>query len=342
MVNVPQSEQQGESKSTDVAEDEGLLFACRLDGTGGAKLTDWSDVETWSAESGPIWIHLDSSSNRVKTWVRERSGLTPVTADAILNEETRPRVFQGKRGFIAILRGVNTNPDANPEDMVAMRLWCDGTRLITVRYQKLLTPRDVLEQLLEHSTGPVTVAQLFERLISRLTERMATIITGYDDVLDSVEEQVELGQTASLRGKLGDLRRQAVVLRRYMAPQREALGRLLHDPPQWLDERSLLNLREATDRLQRYIEDLDAARERAVVVKDEISNRLSESMNRNMYVISVVAAIFLPLGFLTGLLGINVGGMPGVESPMAFWITCFLMVLVLIAEVLIFRKLKWF
>jgi Mg2+ and Co2+ transporter CorA len=55
-----------------------------------------------------------------------------------------------------------------------------------------------------------------------------------------------------------------------------------------------------------------------LIVQEELNSRLSEQMNRAMYTLSIVAAIFLPLGLLTGLLGINVGGIPGTESPWAF------------------------
>lgn len=79
-------------------------------------------------------------------------------------------------------------------------------------------------------------------------------------------------------------------------------------------------LHENQDRLTRYVEDLDAVRERAQIVKDELANALTNKMNRNTYVLSIVAAIFLPLGFLTGLLGINVGGIPGVDNDAAFWV----------------------
>ena len=48
---------------------------------------------------------------------------------------------------------------------------------------------------------------------------------------------------------------------------------------------------------------------------DRIADRLSEQINRNMYLISVIAAIFLPLESLTGLLGVNVAGLPGQDSP---------------------------
>ena len=64
-------------------------------------------------------------------------------------------------------------------------------------------------------------------------------------------------------------------------------------------------------------------------------------MNRNMLLLSVITAIFLPIGALTGLLGINVGGMPGADSPVAFWIVVGLILLISIGLLWIFRRLKW-
>ncbi len=61
-----------------------------------------------------------------------------------------------------------------------------------------------------------------------------------------------------------------------------------------------------------------------------------------MYVLSVIAAIFLPLGFLTGLLGINVGGIPGADNPEAFWLFGAGLFCLVLIEVFIFKKLKWF
>ncbi|WP_407649163.1 CorA family divalent cation transporter [Devosia algicola] len=69
--------------------------------------------------------------------------------------------------------------------------------------------------------------------------------------------------------------------------------------------------------------------------------RLAESSNKTLYVLAIISAIFLPLAFLTGLLGVNVGGMPGVDNQNAFWIFCGIMVALLGLELFIFRLLKW-
>jgi len=60
-----------------------------------------------------------------------------------------------------------------------------------------------------------------------------------------------------------------------------------------------------------------------------------------MYVLSVVAAIFLPLTFVTGLLGMNVGGLPGLESPVGFAWSIVIMIVTGICLALFFRWKKW-
>ena len=64
------------------------------------------------------------------------------------------------------------------------------------------------------------------------------------------------------------------------------------------------------------------------------------SLNKNMYALSVIAAIFLPLGFLTGFLGIDIDGIPG--APQAFLVSCGMLALLVGLQIVIFRKIRWF
>ncbi len=322
-------------------EEDGLIFACLLDGNGGAERVGWEAVESWTASRPPIWLHVNGASERVRQWLGSDGGLTEPTAGAMLSSESRPRVFHGSKGFVAILRGVNLNPGSEIEDMVSLHMWSDGNRLITVRQEKLISTRNLFEKLVTRKEGPASLPQLYVELIDDLTDGIGRIVVDYDDQIDDIEARTERDDPSELRQVLGDLRQEVVGVRRFLAPQREGLNRLMADPPDWLDQQMSLTLRETADRTQRHIEEIDVARERALVLKDHIANRLSEQLNRNLYVLSIVAAIFLPLSFLTGLLGINVGGMPGVESGDAFWVTCVALTVLLVIELLVFRKLKW-
>ena len=320
-------------------QNDGLQYAYLLDGQGGGRSLDWAGIRGWSTDDGVIWVHLNRNVRESQDWLRQEVGLEPLVCEALLAEETRPRCTPVGNGVLVILRGVNLNPGAEPDDMVSIRIWADEHRIISLRHRPLQAAKDLVETL-QASHGPKAAGDLLASLASRLSDRMAPVLANLDEVIDDLEEQVVETQSYQLRTQLGAMRRQAITLRRYIGPQREAVSRLQSEPLAWLSDHDRARLREVGDRITRHIEDLDSLRERAAVVQEELAGRLSEQMNKNMYLLSIVAAVFLPLGLLTGLLGINVGGIPGTESHWAFAIVCVALVVVAGIQIIAFRRLK--
>ena len=297
----------------------GLTQALLLDGSGGANPTDWEGVHNWSPEQGLLWVHLNFEQPQAAQWIEQRSGLNDIAQAALLSDQTRPRAVNRGDNLLLALRGVNLNPGPDPEDMVSIRIWTNGKLIISTHRRNLLAVQDIVEAL-EDGSGPTTVADWIVDLNDRLLQRMSDTVENLEEGVMGLEERVLAGDTNKLRHELADLRNQALGIRRFLSPQREAVNRLALERLTWMDELNTLRLREVTDRLIRYIEDIDTVRERAAMAQDELMSTLSEQMNARTYVLTIVAALFLPLGFFTGLMGINVGGMPGVESDVAFWI----------------------
>ena len=319
----------------------GLIHAYLLDGTGGARRLELADIESWMPEQGVLWTHFDYTSEDSRQWIRNSAGLEEVVADALLTEETRPRATAIDGGLLVALRAINMNPAAEPDDMVAIRLWIDNERIVSTRERILFSARDIAEQL-DAGKGPADAADFLIALADRIVWNINDTVDQCEDLVAELEGQVLEAGSSSLRFDLANLRRQTITLRRYLAPQRDAFAKLISEKIAWLDDDSRMRIREVGDRLIRNIEDLDAVRERAAVTQEELLSRLSDQMNTRMYVLSVVAAIFLPLGFLTGLLGINVCGIPGSENPWAFLIFLLFLAGIITAQMLWFRHKKWF
>ena len=288
------------------------------------------------------WVHMDANHPDTRSWLEKQDQyLDPFVIEALLADETRPRMTQVRDGVILILRGVNLNKDADPEDMVSIRLWIDQFRIISVRRRKLKAIWDI-EEKIKAGKIPENSGHFICMLVSRLFERMEPVLSELDELTDNVEEEVLENADTSLREIIVNVRKQAIMYRRYMAPQRDAIGQLRTSEMEWLKDTHKRQLQESHNHVTRYVEDLDAIRERAQIVKDELANILSDRLNKNMYVLSVVAAVFLPLGFLTGLLGVNLGGIPGSENDSAFWFFCGILIAIVAVQIFIFKKLKWF
>jgi len=318
----------------------GLIHACVLDGRGGGRFGGWEVVRAWKPEDGILWVHLDFSTVGAREWLEKESGLDAIARSALLASESRPRSVLRGDALLVDLRGVNLNPGAQPDDMVSVRLELQGQRIITARRRRLRTLQDVREKL-ERGEGPTDTGDFLVAVADGLLLRMADAFAALDDRIDGIQERIPKDAGASLRSEIADVRNQVIALRRYMAPQREAIARLQVEKAPWLTPLHREQLRELADRTTRRVEDLEAARDRASVSHEELSGRMAEQMNRTMYILSLVASIFLPLGLLTGLLGINVGGMPGADEGAAFWIVCLLLVVLAVGQFLWFKRRNW-
>lgn len=319
-----------------------ILKAFKINGDGGGSPLQGDDVSAVIRDEQLAWVHLDANFEEAGQWLRrEITYLDPVIVEALIAEETRPRVLELEEGVLLILRGINMNDNAQPEDMVSVRLWVDQHRIISLQRRNLKTVDNMEEQLLA-GKGPKNAADFVVALSNGLIEKMEPVFSHLDEMLDDIEEQVMEAPDAIERFEINKVRRQAIKFRRYMAPQRDAVIVLKSVQAEWFDLGHRRRLQEAQDRLTRYVEDLDAIRERAQIVKEELASLLADKMNRNMYVLSVIAAIFLPLGFLTGLLGINVGGIPGADYNGAFFVFCGILGVIVALQVLYFKSRKWF
>lgn len=325
-----------------MANDSHIIFAYELNKKGGSKAVSEKNLPAKVKSNSLTWAHFHSDHPETKKWLEKNvSYLDPLIIEALIADGSRPRMEEFGDGMLIILRGVNLNKNEEPEDMVSIRIWIDDKRIISMRRRKVRAMLDI-EDRLNKGKGPKTAGEFLSQLTTRLFERMEPALTELDSNLDGVEEKVIERTDISLRSEIVDIRKQAIMFRRWMAPQKEVIGKLRTSEIKWIDKNHRRILLENYDRVTRYLEDLDAIRERAQIVKDELANALTDKLNRNMYLLSVIAAIFLPLGFLTGLLGINVGGIPGSENTDAFYIFSAILCGVVLLQILVFKKLKWF
>ncbi len=322
-------------------ENDGLIFGYHLNGENKSQQISWGELNSGISKDQCIWLHFDYTHPKSAAWISEQSHLDPLISEALLNEETRPRANLIHQGLLLSLRGINLIEGADPEDMVAIRVWIDGNHIISTRKRRLLSASDIAA-FIDRNEGPETPGEFVALLTERLIVRMKDTINDTEDRVDLIEEKTLITESYALRSEIVELRRGVISLRRYLAPQRDAMLQLQSDKINIfsVDDRS--HIRETTDHLIRYIEDLDSVRDRAALTQEELVNRLSEQLNSRMYVLSIVAAIFLPLGFLTGLLGINVGGIPGAENPYAFWIFLGGLIVLVGFQAWLFKVKRWF
>ncbi|MGI2257967.1 zinc transporter ZntB [Shewanella sp. GXUN23E] len=306
--------------------------------TGEAKELSQDELQQWQPDQGILWLHMNYRNPDAQKWLKQ-AGLSLTDTQTLLAPDTRPKVEATAERILMTLRGINLNPESDPEDMVAVRLYADTGRIITSSDRKVKSIGELAEHLLL-GKGPTTPGSFILELCHRLTLRKVNMVTELEDKLADQEEAVLQSNSGSPRAELAELRRQVIAIRRYLAPQKEAFFNVINTPSMMTVEEKT-HMREIYNTLLRVIEDLDSIRDRAMVTQEELANQMTEQLNKRLYFLSLITAIFLPLGFLTGLLGVNIGGIPGVDDPHAFgWFTLGLLTLIFIQLGLLYR-FRW-
>ena len=288
------------------------LFAYDIAPDGTA--TPVRDLETPSAE-GYRWIHCDFTHDGTEDWLFAH--LPQRAAEILSQPETRPRSLAHEGGLIVILRGLNLSPeDDDPEDMVALRLWAtpdSSSRSAAARSPPRRTSRPEPKRTARPPPADALVA-----LATNFTGRIEEYGVGLEDRVDDLEDVLFEDDRHDGRRDLPELRTAAIRLDRFLGPQAAALAALTEHRMPVIDAEAHEDLSELADRAQRALEEMAAIRDRLAALADHVDMKQNARLSKNSYALSIVAAIFLPMSFVTGLFGVNVAGMPGTGTPAAF------------------------
>jgi zinc transporter len=298
-------------------DDEGLVCAFWL-----------APVEPWDgalkigvpARVRPMWLHFNLADARARRWLEQQADISSAALKALLEREPRIHLetLDEGRALVAVLGDLHHDFGRDPEGLGTLRLHLDQTRLLTVRRHRLRTLDRVRRDLLQ---GPsmASAAALFEHCLRRLVDTFNEVTEKLTDEVDVAEDEILTGRYRAQGTRLGTVRRTVARLRRHLGANRTALSGLRHQVPPVLEEGA--DERRLQDAIQRFdgaALDLDGLQERTRLLQEEIAARLAEGTNRSLFVMSTITVALLPITLITGIFGMNVGGLPWLNNPAGF------------------------
>lgn len=284
-----------------------------------------------------VWLHVEGVG--ANGHIDLPSTMPELATKALLASETRPRCDQMLAGALINLRGTGVRVTADSDRLVSIRVWVEASRVTSVTRNPLAALNKVegAMRAANISDGGDFVAALAQAISSELDPQVAEL----GDKLDECESEIEQANIYTLRRRITQLRSQAIGLRRFVAPDRDALQAMARLDFAWISPEDRLQLRDAADRFARMAEELEAVRERAALLHEQLTDLRAELVDRRSLAIAVVAFIFLPLTFVTGLLGMNVEGIPFATSDWAFWGVVAFCVMIALAVMAWFALRRW-
>lgn len=312
-------------------------FCLTLNGKGGAKPTSLARVPT-----GKVWIHLDEQNPKSVMWLRQKSKLSELIVDNLLDEDTQPRHFTTKKGLFVVLRGLNMNRDSDVDDMIALRLWIERGRIISISHRRLLTIEKIAEDL-QAGYGANTPMEVFIDISESINNNIADTVSCIDDELDDIEDSmidVKRDSSDLIQSRISDVRHKILSIRRYLGPQRDLFNVLKTMDLPNISGKDKETLREIDRDLIKLVEDLDFAREHATVSQEELDSHTNVQLNQTMYILTIIMVVLAPLTLVTGILGSN--SVEISEEPARFLVITGVIVFFGMLQVWYFKAKRWF
>ena len=321
--------------------DNGLIFAWEILGDGKGHKLDWKGVKDGWNQPGLFWIHLNFEDSIALDWLRNHSGVDSSLLPYLLSDDSRPGAFVHDNKLLMIIRGINSNEDSNPEDLVSLRLYLAPNQLISLRRRRVQTIEEMDRNIVE-GKGVKNSGQFLIDVISKEVDHIGNHVEKLEEEVTQIERLLIESEHVNVNVALQVLQSDLIDLRRYLHPQRIMFGSLLDEELDWLDIGTYNRIRTQVEFHTRHVEDIDYCWQRTQVIKEELSTRQTEQLNKKLYLLAIVSCIFLPLSLITGLLGVNVAGIPFANHPAAFTVLVSGMVTLAGLILLYFKRLKWF
>lgn len=303
------------------------------------------DVNLSQPSEGIRWLHFAGDVDRSREWLQHNSPLDSTQVEALCSPLTRPRlVVDSEQNLMLTLRTARTT-DMAPLEFMSLRVWMGTRQLISLS----LKPSDIIADFISHlhhqRKSVVSPEQLLLELSQYASQEFTEQVHLLEQQVNRLESEWEENERVDI-DQLVTAKRRVSRLNRHLRPQLDALEQTEkvvseRELPKVMKKRYRDGWREVTNRVRRDLEALAEMGERVRILSDTLDQASNERINRTMYLLSIVATFFLPLTFITGLLGMNVAGIPLSERPWAFWFVCGLMMIIAAFQWLMFRRWHW-
>lgn len=257
-----------------------------------------------------VWIHLNVAMQPARRWLGSGAGLPETAVEPLLDPDPHYHIVSTPAGFLLTLNDWTTAETGQDRDTAIIRVWVDRRRLITVRRWPILSTDRLRRIVVSADFAASSSVGLLVEMMDLIADNFGKRIARLRQDIDKAEDALLADRTSALRTQLGTLRRTAVSFRRVLAPEHQSVGRLSARGHDWMMPDEVSTLKQAFDEVASLVADVREAQERAKVLQDEFAAKIAEETNTNLYVLSTVSVVLLPMTFITGVFGMNVGGLP--------------------------------
>ena len=270
------------------------------------------DVRDNRSEGTLRWLHFGLANHGTRQWIELQSGLPDAVRELLLSPEAHQRALIDDGTIGCVFHDFEREFDITSTNHLGpLRIALSADQVITVR----LHPMRCADAVRRELTGGGAIAgpgDALDLLVSVIAENAASIGEAMSAQVQAAEDALLDGREPPTTREMIAIRRRLAQLHRMVDGMRRVIQRLEQDAE--LPEDVGPTVEQLAQRLQAIDSDILAAQGQLRLLRDEIEALEAQRTNQNLYILSIVTALLLPATLVTGIFGMNTGGLPFAEG----------------------------
>ncbi len=301
-----------------------------------------AEVGALLADDAVCWVDVQGlGDERVLRELAELFAIHPLALEDVVNVPQRPKVERYPEHTLCVTRMLRLRDEVLESEQVSLFIGPNYVLTFQERCGDLFDPvRHRIRQggPILRSAGPSYLAYA---LLDAVIDGYYPILETFGEKLEALEDEIVVRpQPAALRA-VHQVKRDLLVVRRAIWPQREAINALLRDENPLVTDMVRVYLRDCYDHCVQIMDGLETYRELAGSLMDVYLSSIGNRQNEVMKVLTIMASIFIPLTFLAGVYGMNFEHMPELHAPWGYPVLLVVMCGLALGMIWYFRRKGW-
>jgi magnesium transporter len=270
-------------------------------------------------------------------------GMHPLSLEDVVDVHQRPKMEPYKDGILLQVKAFAFEKTTRELSIEQVSIYLTDETVITFQEDAGDLFASVRKRLESgsgriRSKGPDYLAYA---LIDNITDKYFTVLDQIEETLDELEDIIIKDPQVETRSKIHDLRLALLTMRKSTSPTRELAGRFGDTEHRLVTEDTQLYVRDLKDHIIQITDLVETYRDVTNGLYDLYVSEISFRTNKIMQTLTIVSTIFIPLGFLAGVFGMNFAYIPGLENPYGYYILWGTMVMIAGGTLVWFRAKRW-
>ena len=295
------------------------------------------------------WIHIEGYAEPdTLRGLGTLFGLHPLALEDVMNIGQRPKAETYDDQLFVIMSLPVIRKDEISVEQISL---FNGDNFVISFHQGVVDPFEEVRKRLRIAGSGIRKRGadfLLYTLLDVVIDTGFPVLEYFGELIEDLEDELLETPTTGTLKRLHLYKRELLLLRRMLWPQRDVLNTIMRSDHHLVHEDTILYLRDCYDHTIQIMELLESFRDMTTGMLDVYLSSASNRMNETMRVLTVIATIFIPLTFIAGVYGMNFNtgnspwSMPELNWYYGYPVIWLVMIIVAVGLLFYFKRKGWF